>query len=176
MRVNRVLLYVSHLSFGVVNKQVTLHFLLCSLHRLVELASALEALLVLPVTLRRVSPNHATLALDAPLSEHVIQKTHLLLVQFPGCLRSFLQGVLLPHVLPNTPILLHVMKNADDMDARRLLPMRPVAAAGVVLVQEVDHEDQLVRLVDDPFVGEDSEVYCNRECIIAFKSRECVND
>ena len=72
---------------------------LCSLHRFVVLASAFEALLVLPVALRRVSPNHvalrrispneAAIALDAPLSQHVIQKTHLYVTQLPGSLLSF---------------------------------------------------------------------------------------
>ena len=72
---------------------------LCSLHRFVVLASAFEALLVLPVALRRVSPNHvalrrispneAAIALDAPLNKHVIQKTHLYVTQLPGSLLSF---------------------------------------------------------------------------------------
>ena len=72
---------------------------LCSLHRFVVLASAFEALLVLPVALRRVSPNHvalrrvspneAALALDALLSQQILQKTHLLLVQLPSGLLGF---------------------------------------------------------------------------------------
>ena len=62
---------------------------LCSLHRFVVLASAFEALLVLPVALRRVSPNEAAIALDAPLNKHVIQKTHLYVTQLPGSLLSF---------------------------------------------------------------------------------------
>ena len=72
---------------------------LCSLHRFVVLASAFEALLVLPVALRRISPNHvalrrvspneAAIALDAPLNKHVIQKTHLYVTQLPGSLLSF---------------------------------------------------------------------------------------
>ena len=72
---------------------------LCSLHRFVVLASAFEALLVLPVALRRVSPNHvalrrispneAAIALDAPLNKRVIQKTHLYVTQLPGSLLSF---------------------------------------------------------------------------------------
>ena len=41
------------------------------------------------------------------------------------------------------------MKNADDVNTWNPLSVRPVTAAGVVLVQEVDHEDQPVRLVDD---------------------------
>ena len=72
---------------------------LCSLHRFVVLASAFEALLVLPVALRRVSPNHvalrrvspneAAIALDAPLSQQILQKTHLYVTQLPGSLLSF---------------------------------------------------------------------------------------
>lgn len=118
----------------------------------VVLASAVKPLLVLSVALGCVSPNGVSVALNALLGEQVLQKTLLLVIQLSCSLLRLYQGVLLPHKLPNTPVLLSVVKNADDVDAWSLLPMRTMTAAGVVLAQEIDHEDQLMRLVDDPIV------------------------